>query len=100
MKDDVLDMRAQFCDMNPDHHEYLYSGEIVQYIGPTTEQFTKNCFYIWYGNSWEALTIQDKPTEHNSTSSTKCKICGAPLVLSKARNGICKCEWCRSENYI
>jgi hypothetical protein len=90
----------QIYDMNPEYNDDLYSGKIVQYIGPTTEQFTKNCFYIWHGNSWEGLTIQDKLVEHNNTSSTKCKFCGAPLVLSKAINGICKCEWCRAENYV
>ena len=34
------------------------------------------------------------------SGSKKCKTCGALLVLSKAKNGICKCEWCRSENYV
>jgi hypothetical protein len=33
-------------------------------------------------------------------NSNKCKICGAPLPISKTKNGICKCEWCRAENYV
>ncbi len=32
--------------------------------------------------------------------ATNCKTCGAPLTISKTKNGICKCEWCHVENYV
>ena len=89
----------------PPPDKYDEDNIIVQYVGESSCQWQRGYFYQKCGNDWHALSASENlgntgETENNRTKNTKCKICGAPLVLSKARNGICKCEWCRSENYV
>ena len=86
----------------PPPDKYDEDNIIIQYVGESSYQWHRGYFYKKCGNDWQAISVIENTgdTENNRTKNTKCKICGAPLVLSKTRNGICKCEWCRSENYV
>ena len=66
--------------------EYCYLGDAWIEIGSTEVTYSPNDVSLVY----EACKI----------AREKCSTCGAPLPLRSAVNGICKCEYCRSENYI
>ena len=98
--DDVVTLSTM-----PPPDKYDKDNIIIQYIGESSYQWQCGYFYIKCDNDWHPISVSEslgntRETKNNRTKDTKCKICGAPLVLSKARNGICKCEWCRSENYV
>jgi hypothetical protein len=71
--------------------------------GMTAYARNTECTYAYDGWKWVNLDTGEKHEKKESkpiNHSTKCQFCGAPLPISKTKNGICKCDWCRSENLV
>ena len=68
-------------------------GDVVYY---------HNSVYIYCDNEWIELGCSDN--SHNSFNKikrNKCKYCGGDLPVQKTTDyGLCKCNWCRQDNYV